>query len=163
MKTINKLSNSSEQVKLNATNIVVPTGAEKGKSLPKYLENMKLTKLWENPNIKQSMNYQTKIDLSSDDYDYMIWIFVFDINSTNLQNVPPVFILKGNDGYIAHAGDYNGGSGTTWYVAGYRRTIGRITDTQYALSDGYVRWGGGSAQNIVNDHLVPAIIYGGKF
>ena len=58
MKTINKLSNSSEQVKLNATNIVVSTGTKKGKNLPKYLEEIskdvysneevKTNKIWTN-------------------------------------------------------------------------------------------------------------------
>ncbi len=41
MKVINKLKNNdNEEMKLNATNIVVATGTKKGKNLPKYMEEI---------------------------------------------------------------------------------------------------------------------------
>ena len=117
-----------------------------------------LRKLWENPNPSNSVSTQN-ITLSSNDYDYLI--FVCRLQPGN--DLVSQFTLKGYGANFGIGWDYNGGSGYTYYNAGYRRAFSYSSDTSYRVSDCYVRYSNNTSNTIVNNYIVPLFVYAGKF
>lgn len=136
------------------------------KSLKSFSDNLDklnlphLTKLWENSKPSDSFSGQ-QITLNSDDYDFLIFMFRFEVST--IINVVSNFCLKGQGVVMGIGWDYNGGSGNTYYNAGFRRTATRASDTSYTMSDCYVRYGNNTSNNVVNNKLIPLVILGGKF
>ncbi len=117
------------------------------------LKNASLKKLWENETPSATFGSQN-ITLTSGDYDYLLFFFVNGLGSG--------MTLKGNDYKHGFAWDYNGGSGSTYYTACYRRNFLYVNDTTYNVSDCYVRWGNNTSNPTVNTECIPLAIYGGK-
>jgi hypothetical protein len=122
------------------------------------LSNIKLNILWSNPNPTNNFSAQS-ITLSSNDYDYLIFVCRFQSGNDLVSQ----FTLKNYGAIFGIGWDYNGGSGITYYSAGYRRTFAYSSDTSYSASDCYVRYSNSSSNTIVNNYIVPLFVYGGKF
>lgn len=106
-------------------------------SKPKILEleeeigKLKVSKrktLWENPNPSNEMGADTIINLTSGDYDELIWFYIFSNSTGNLKNQQSLSCQKGCT--------------ITLFTIGYssnatvRRTVERISDTQYKAAVG---------------------------
>lgn len=96
-----------------------------------YINNrMKL--LWTNPSPTSAMTVDSKINLSSDDYDLLVWVYGYNTSNTNLQNSS--ICVKGNNILLTMIG----------YSAGalQRRTLTYVSDTQYNVNAAYSSTGG---------------------
>lgn len=116
-----------------------------------------LVLLWSNSDASSNFSSQT-ITLSSDDYDYLIWIFDY-YRSGNF--VVSFISIKGQGLYPNYAGDY--GVSGTYYVSSYLRTVTYNSATSFAMSDCYCRYGNNTGRYTENNRLIPIAIYGGKF
>ena len=104
--------------------------------------NMRMLKLWQNPNTTSDFASQN-VTISSSDYDILVAIcYTSTGGGFSLANIS----LKGS-GFIL---SYFSGSAT------YTRQCDRVSDTQYTIGD--CRSGGTTSNNI----LIPCIIYGIK-
>lgn len=121
------------------------------------LNTSRLIKLWENSDVSSSFSSQT-ITLSSDDYDYLIWIFDY-YRSGNM--VVSFISIKGQGLYPNYAGDY--GVSGTYYVSSYLRTVTYNSDTSFEIGTCYCRYGNNTGRYTENGRLIPVAIYGGKF
>ena len=79
--------------------------------------------LWTNPNPTSEMIADTLINLSSDDYDKIEWIYCYNINEANTKIHHSSNCLKGNSAML----------NITGYASGLimRRILDYVSDTQY--------------------------------
>lgn len=89
----------------------------------KEYEKLKRKILWTNSNPSQEMGTGTLINLSSNDYDELEWIFAY---STTANNAISVNCLKGMNVHVTTMG-YN-------RPTLIRRTISYVSDTQYSTN-----------------------------
>ena len=98
-------------------------------SEPKILELEKMIKdpkrkvLWENESPSSEMGADTTINLSSSDYDELVWYFIYSNATSNLKNQQSLSCQKGNSVTLFSIGYSTGVS--------VRRTIDYVSDTQY--------------------------------
>ena len=90
-----------------------------------YIDNKSRKVLWTNPDPTQEMGAGVLINLSSNDYDELEWIFAY---STTANNAISVNCLKGTPVHVITMG-YN--SPTL-----IRRVINYVSDTQYSTMNG---------------------------
>ncbi len=121
------------------------------------INSTRLVSLWTNSAPTSAFGPQN-VQLSSSDYDYLIWIFKFH-RSTNRQK--SVMCLKGAGAIADMAWDY--GAGGTYYLAEYYRQVNCTDNTHYAIGDDYVRYNGWTNTGTDNNYLIPIAVYGGKF
>lgn len=121
------------------------------------VNGLRLKKLWENSSPTSSFAPQS-IELSSSDYDYLIWIYRFQTGNNNQKSQ---LILKGGGCIMDIAWDY--GTGGQYYLGEYYRNATRTNDTTYAINDCYVRYNSGTTYATVNNYVIPVAVYGGKF
>ena len=124
-----------------------------------YYANQKiLKKLWENTNTTTSFSPQT-ITLSSEDYDYLVWIYRFNTTSNNnLQKSQ--LVLKGAGVIMDVAWDY--GVGGSYTVADYHRKVQYTNNTTYSIEDCNIKYNNTQdAQD--NNYIIPVAVYGAKF
>lgn len=94
----------------------------------KKLKEPKRKILWQNTNPSSEMGADTIINLSSSDYDELIWFYIFSNSAGNLKNQQSLSCQKGCT--------------ITLFTIGYssnatvRRTIVYISDTQYKAAVG---------------------------
>ena len=113
------------------------------------VNSKKLKKLWENQNTKDVISTQT-INLSTDDYDYLIWFYYDDIENNyamSRQNI------KGSGTVLNHSF-----SGSLTNVS---RTIDYQNDTEFIIQE--CRSVTTTGATITNNRLIPFVVYGGKF
>ena len=112
-----------------------------------YINN-RFKLLWSNPDVSAGMSAGTTINLSSSDYDLLVWVFCYNISNTNMQN--SVTVKKGSNAMSGMIGYSNG--------ALQRRTITYVSDTQYSATVGV------SSQTTVNGNNIniPVCVYGIK-
>ena len=107
----------------------------------------KMTKLWENPNPTTAMSASTEINLSSSDYDMLLFIVK---ESTLIAGKHfNTIVLKGQSAQTFYRDQDNNGSRTLTYSA----------DTKYIAEQGYYYSTGLSS---VDTQCVPIAIYGIK-
>lgn len=152
----NFLGNNS---KINASEISVVNDG-KAENLDNRLKAMGLKKLWENPNQTSAFNSQN-IELSSNDYDYLIWIYKLHIAGSNNKQKSQL-TLKGAGSIMDIAHDYSPGS-NTYYMAEYYRTATYVNDTSFLIADNFVRYNSGSTFATNNNYNIPVAIFGAKF
>lgn len=121
----------------------------------KEIDNCRLKKLWENSNPSEDFGAQT-INLSSSDYDYLIWIFV---GYKGQNQVKSVISPKG---YGANM-DSSDRGGTGNQVRTIQRRIEYVSDTVYQAPQTSVYTNGSSTITYSNGSCVPLFVYGGKF
>lgn len=119
----------------------------------------KLIKLWENSAPTSDFSSQN-ITLSSDDYDYLI--FVWD-SYKGRNEVCSTFVPKGYGGYLNLASDYSPGGGAGYYASTYIREATRNSDTSFTIGNCYVRYGNQTTRPTASTNIIPLVIYGGKF
>lgn len=101
--------------------------------------------LWENTS-KTSMLEGTEINLSSDDYDMLLWVFATSVNG--IQNNAISVCMKGNNCILF--------SSTVVSNIQVRRQLNYVNDTKYIASIGYA---GGEDKN----NAIPLYCIGIKF
>lgn len=126
-------------------------------NLVEAINEKKINKLWENPNTNNTFSPQS-ITLSSDDYDYLIWLFDY---KKGLNKSISAFSIKGQ-GVFANAAGYWEPGGAT-YAATIRRDITYVNDKKINVDNCYARYGNNTSNNPANDWLIPIAVYGGKF
>lgn len=146
--------------KISASEIAIKDSNDKAETLDNIIKKLRLKKLWENENQTSTFSSQT-ITLSSDDYDYLIWIYKLHKSSSN-NNQKSQFTLKGAGSIMDIAFDYSPGSGT-YYIGEYYRTAKYINDKSFQISDDYVRYNSGTTIVTNNDFNIPVAVFGGKF
>ena len=94
---------------------------------------MPLKKLWENENVESSFS-QEIIRLSSDDYDYLIWVYRLGTpnNTSNKNFQKSQFVLKGAGVLMDAAWEASRETNIT-YVADYARIGKYVQDTIYGI------------------------------
>lgn len=124
-----------------------------------YINRKTLKKLWENTNTTTSFSPQT-ITLSSEDYDYLVWIYRFHTASNN--NIQKSqLVLKGAGVIMDVAWDFSPGGGS-YTVADYHRKVQYTNDTTYSSEDCNIKYNNTQdAQD--NNFIIPVAVYGGKF
>ncbi len=124
--------------------------------IPRY-EELKNKILWINPLPQNSIAEKT-IELENDDYDYLE-IYYYDWNNNGFKNLSSIRILKGYSGTFSTIFNNNG------HLYFGERTLKRVNDTKYTLSQNYGLWFNGPNYAIenINSVCVPIMIYGGKF
>lgn len=113
-------------------------------NIPRYEKRLRKV-LWTNSNPSQEMGADVVINLSSDDYDELEWIFEYS-NSAN--NAISVSCLKGQNVHVITMG-YNN-------PTLIRRVINYVSDTQYSTMNGKF----GDADNATM--LIPLSVIGIK-
>ena len=122
------------------------------------INSLRLKKLWENNAPTSSFGPQN-IELSSDDYDYLIWIYRFHTGDQNdIQKSQ--MCIKGHGVLMDIAWDY--GSGGTYTVADYYRKATYTDDTHYNVGECDIKYNNTSSAT-GNTYVIPVAIYGGKF
>ena len=113
------------------------------------LENMKGKILWENQNPISNMS-QMDISLSSDDYDYLIWIYAYNNNIDNTNIHKSTICLKGSSVMMNIIG----------YVTGFtnRRQAIYVNSTTYNIRNGM-----DNSNNENSTVCIPLYVVGGKF
>lgn len=106
-----------------------------------------MTKLWENPSPTTEFASQD-ITLSSDDYDFLLILSRYKNNSPRIAD--SIILPKGSNVFTSFADTV----GTT--AANIYRSITRVSDTSYTISDAYLN---GAVSNVM---LIPVTIYGLK-
>ena len=101
--------------------------------------------LWENTS-KTSMLEGTEINLSSDDYDMLLWVFATSVSG--IQNNAISVCMKGNNCILF--------SSTVVSNIQVRRQLNYVNDTKYIASIGYA---GGEDEN----NAIPLYCIGIKF
>lgn len=109
-----------------------------------------MKKLWENTAPTASFVAQN-ITLSSDDYDFLLWIFQI---TTSVNRAVSIIVKKGEGLTPSIAGiDSN-------KTANLIRPVDRISDTSFSVVNCYMATP--SAQTTTNDSLIPVVVYGIK-
>lgn len=115
----------------------------------KKLKEPKRKILWENKNPSSEMGADAIINLSSSDYDELIWFFIYSNNTSNLRNQQSFSCQKGQTITLFGIGYSTGIS--------VRRTIDYVSDTQYktktAIRD--------NTEN--NGYCIPIAVVGVKY
>lgn len=113
-----------------------------------------LKKLWENEDVGTAFSEQT-ITLSSDDYDYLVWIYNFGTGASNqLQNSQ--IVLKGANVFMGISRDFNN------HIANFYRCVNYVDDTSFTIGDCSIRYMDRES-SIYNIYIIPVAVYGGKF
>jgi hypothetical protein len=154
MKVYSNLNGNND--KINASEIAIKKD-DNVFLLDERLNNLKLTKLWQNPKSTEEFSSQT-ISLNSDDYDYYI---ILSKNYKSIATMISEFSLKGLGVYINMASDY--GVSGTYYASTYIREVKCISDTSLSIGDCYVRYGNNTSRSTANSNIIPYIIFGGHF
>lgn len=105
--------------------------------------------LWENPNPSSEMGADTIINLSSSDYDELIWFYIYSNATANLNVQGSTNCQKGNTIMLANIGYSTGAS--------VRRKLEYVNDTRYKAT---------VAKNGETDsaiHLIPVAAVGIKY
>lgn len=113
------------------------------------LSNLQGSILWTNPNPSAAVNNGTTATLSSDDYDYIIWLYCYNTNSSNTNIQKSSICLKGNSVMMNVIGYSTG--------ALMRRVADYTNDTTYTFRDAY------NGTNIDNAYCIPLYAIGCKF
>ena len=103
--------------------------------IPRY-EKRRFKILWENTS-KTSMLEGTEINLSSDDYDMLLWVFATSV--IGIQNNDISVCMKGNNCILF--------SSTVVSNIQVRRELNYVNDTKYIASNGYA--GEGDENNAI--------------
>ena len=132
-------------------------------SLVGAINEKKINKLWENPNMNSGYTTGT-IELSSDDYDYLIWICE---GYNGWKRMISYMAPKGFVPELFYSGSGQLSDGINWRIANYERIVTRIDDThfQVALPSLTSPNGDSYSNNGINNGMwiIPRYIYGGKF
>lgn len=99
---------------------------EKNTKLEEDIEKLKISKrkiLWENNNPSASMGADTIINLSSSDYDELIWFYKYNLSDANSILQMSISCQKGN-GVILQGIGYSTNNTI-------RRILDRVSDSQY--------------------------------
>lgn len=118
-------------------------------ALEEMVKEPKRKVLWENTNPSSEMGADTIINLSSDDYDELIWFYVYSNAAANLKVQGSSNCLKGNTVMLVNIGYSTG--------AMVRRKIEYVSDTRYKATIGK----NGDADSTI--HLIPVAIVGIKY
>ena len=153
--------------KLNANEIAIKIENEKYKTLDKYLidsiNNLKIKKLWENPNKDNGLTNQN-ITLSSDDYDYLICIYKPYFSWKIMCSVATI---KGYGFSLNFAAAAQISDGTNWKIGNFTRKITCINDTTYSIENNELHTPNGDqyGENGIQYGwwCVPIMVLGGKF
>lgn len=123
---------------------------------------LKLKTLWTNPSPTADFPAQS-INLSSSDYDYLIFVYKFYPPYTpNMGQHCSVFVPKGYGCVLTDAGNF-GISGNYNNTAAYRRQIERVSDTRYDAKLCGISISVSPYWKDANNYLIPLFVYGGKF
>ena len=114
-------------------------------NIPRYEKRLRKV-LWTNSNPSQEMGADVVINLSSNDYDELEWIFAY---STSANNGLSVNCLKGQN---VHATTLGYSSPST-----VRRTINYVSATQYSTN--VAKYNDGDSSNM----LIPLKVIGIKY
>lgn len=97
-------------------------------SLEEKINEPKRQVLWQNTSSSSEMGADTIINLSNSDYDELEWLFIYSNATANLSNQQSFNCQKGNSITLFSIGYSTGVS--------VRRTIDRVSDTQYKTRAG---------------------------
>lgn len=153
--------------KLNANEIAIETENNKYKNLNNVINEINskgLKKLWENTATSKASFPAQDITLSSDDYDYLIWIYSDNCyNDTDWGIQMSQMCLKGDGVKLTGVGDEHTPGTAQYYVAIFFRKVIRNSDTSYTVNTCYYKLGADNTQYSTNERLIPRAVYGGKF
>ena len=122
------------------------------------VNDKRLKVLWENDSPTSSFGQQN-IELSSDDYDYLIWIYRFHTGDQNdIQKSQ--MCIKGSGVLMDIAWDY--GVSGNYYAADYYRKATYTDTTHYAVGECSVKYNNTSSAT-GNNYAIPVVVLGGKF
>ena len=122
------------------------------------VNDKRLKKLWENNSPTSSFGTQN-IELSSSDYDYLIWIYRFHTGDQNdIQKSQ--MCIKGSGVLMDIAWDY--GVSGNYYAADYYRKATYTDTTHYAVGECSVKYNNTSSAT-GNNYAIPVVVLGGKF
>lgn len=149
---VNKSDGSLEQTagmpsEYPATQVMMPDGVT---SVVEKIGNMRMGKLWENPNPTSAMASGTAISLSSSDYDCLMAVYRY---SKSVETAKSVILPKGSRFLLDFASTSSNGCDI------YRRNLNYISDTSYTVSSAYEAHGA-TATTVNNDYVIPIAIYG---
>ena len=113
-------------------------------NIPRYEKRLRKV-LWTNPNPSQEMGADVVINLSSDDYDELEWLFAYSTSNSNNFNVS---CLKGNS-VVASMTSYDND-------VTLRRIVDRVSDTQYKTRIAK------RGQDETSAHVIPVKVIGIK-
>lgn len=122
----------------------------------------KMKLLWTNPKPSQNFPAQ-KINLSNDDYDYLVVFFKLRAGLSGLKMTGTLkgydLTLNGSDGsHLAGSSNY--------YGTAFVRNCTRVSNTQYNIPTSTSFMGNSTSSPSAGDltaYLIPVKIYGGKF
>ena len=123
---------------LTATNVQGAVDEVVGK-----MGNMRMTKLWENPNPTQVMVADTTINISSSDYNFILWLVRVGTGTTNL-----VSAVSNKKGGVTVSATTSIGTST--------RNINKTSDVIYKVSESSI------GTVVHNEYLIPYQAYGIK-
>ena len=125
-------------------------------------ESLALKELWKNTNPSAAFNAQN-INLSSSDYDYLIFVYKFyNTYTQNMGHHDSVFVPKGYGCSLDDVGNY-GIDGNYDNVATYKRPVERISDTQFSVKPCGICVSVSPFFTEENTYLIPLFIYGVKW
>lgn len=132
----------------------LPVGTEvdyDGSSIPTGWQQIdeKSKILWTNSSPTSNVASGTTATLSSDDYDYLIWLYCYNTNSANTNIQKSSVCLKGKSVMMNVIGYSTGGL--------MRRVADYTNDTTYTFRDAY------NASNVDNSYCIPLYAIGCKF
>lgn len=110
------------------------------------------TKLWENPNPTSAFAAQT-INLSSDDYDFLLWVMKYTGGDTYTYSE---IASKGSEVLLRTTG-----TTAQSYTLTYQRVVSRVSDTEYSIGQNYGQAGNGN-RSVDNTFNYPLAVYGFK-
>ena len=84
--------------------------------------------LWTNENPTSAISADTPVTLSSNDYDYLIWIYCYNNSSSNTNIQKSSICLKGNSVMMNIIGYSTGNK--------FKRRADYVSDTSYTLTTG---------------------------
>lgn len=146
---------------LNSSSATDALSANMGRQLNSSL----LKKLWENPSPSDFGFPAQDIKLSSDDYDYLIWIYL--ITSYNQNNLLSAISIKGKGVQLTYSGSGQMSDGRNWKIANFNRNINYVNDTTYhaELAEMTTPNGDSYGGNGLSDGqwCHPYMVLGGKF
>lgn len=107
--------------------------------------------LWTNPNPGSAFAAQS-IELSSSDYDYLLWSVDYSVN-----NYSQCFISEKGRGVLFTVAATSGGA----YTTNIQRTVARTSDVQFEVRDCYSQ-NNNSSRTTSNSNFIPIAVYGIK-
>ena len=151
--------------KLNSNEIAIELSDGKYKTLNNKLKEIDkpLKKLWENPNTSNIFDPQ-KITLATDDYDYLIWLYLEVSGSLGSdRSMLSTMSLKGWSVALEHAYDGQVSVTADYYNTNWYRKITRTSDTIFNATECKGKRGNEKGVIINNIYCIPVVVYGGKF